>query len=60
MFNLTDWKKTQFYQDVKQEGKLETIPLLLRLGLSAEQISTELKLSLEVVRKAIEENRANN
>lgn len=23
MFNLTDWKKTQFYQDVKQEGKEE-------------------------------------
>lgn len=64
MFNLTDWKKTQFYREVKQEGKeegkLETIPLLLRLGLTAEQISTELGLDLELVRQAISKNQENN
>ncbi|GFE68360.1 Rpn family recombination-promoting nuclease/putative transposase [Chroococcus sp. FPU101] len=60
MFNLTDWKKTQFYREVKQEGKLETIPLLLRLGLTAEQISTELGLELELVRQAIKNYRENN
>lgn len=68
MFNLTDWKKTQFYQDVKKEGKeegqletkLEMIPLLLRLGLTAEQISSELDLDLELVRQTIHKPRENN
>ncbi|QFS43103.1 hypothetical protein GXM_00576 [Nostoc sphaeroides CCNUC1] len=26
MFGLTDWRQTKFYQEVKEETKLETIP----------------------------------
>ncbi|WP_260441174.1 Rpn family recombination-promoting nuclease/putative transposase [Microcystis aeruginosa] len=42
MFNLTEWKQTKFYQEAKEEGKLETIPLLVKLGLNEEQIAREL------------------
>ena len=35
MFNLTEWKQTRFYQEAKEEGKLEAklemIPVLVRL-----------------------------
>jgi len=59
MFGLDELKQTQYFQDVaneakqegKQEGKYETIPLLLRLGLSVEQIAAELGLELEAVRR---------
>jgi len=61
MFTLTDWQQTRFYQDAKKEGeeigeqkaKLETVPLLLKLGLTPEQIALELKLDLEKVQAAI-------
>ncbi|MEH2353833.1 hypothetical protein [Nostoc sp.] len=40
MFGANELKQTRFYQDVfaegRQEGKLETIPRLLALGLSIE------------------------
>ncbi len=40
MFGLSELKQTRFYQEVfaegKEEGKLETIPQLLALGLSIE------------------------
>jgi predicted transposase/invertase (TIGR01784 family) len=52
MFNLTDFKKTRFYQDTITEGKLESVPSLLKLGLSLEQIATALNLDLELVKKA--------
>ncbi len=59
MFGLAEWKQTQFYQDVKAEGnlegKLETIPGLLSLGLSPEQIAKVLEISLETVQKVINE-----
>jgi len=35
----------------KLEGKLETVSLLLRLGLSVEQIAQELGLDIEIVRQ---------
>ena len=53
MFGLAEWKETQFYKDVKLEGKLETIPLLVRLGLSPEQIAKELEIDLEIVKQEI-------
>ena len=65
MFTLTDWQQTRFYQDAKKEGeeigkqigeqkaKLETIPLLLKLGLTPDQIALELKLDLAKVQEAI-------
>jgi len=63
MFGLDELKQTQYFQDVaeearqqgEQQGKLETIPLLLRLGLSVEQIAAELGLELEAVRRVAQE-----
>ncbi|WP_041233148.1 hypothetical protein [Cylindrospermum stagnale] len=54
MFGLTKWRQTRFYQEVQEETKLETIPRLLREGLSVEQIARVLELKIEVVRQAIE------
>lgn len=66
MFGLTDWRQTKFYQEVKEETKqevkeevreetkLETIPRLLKFGLSIEQIAEALELDVEQVRQAIE------
>ncbi|MBL1210608.1 hypothetical protein [Geminocystis sp. GBBB08] len=63
MFTLSDFKKTRFYQDTYREGKiegeiegkikgkLETIPNLLNLGLTVEQIAIALNLDLEFVKK---------
>ncbi|KYC41767.1 hypothetical protein WA1_17205 [Scytonema hofmannii PCC 7110] len=53
MFGLTEWRQTRFYQEVKEETKLETIPKLLKEGLSLEQIAPVLELDIEVVRQAI-------
>ncbi|NJM23766.1 MAG: Rpn family recombination-promoting nuclease/putative transposase [Richelia sp. RM2_1_2] len=54
MFGLTEWRQTKFYQEVEQETKLKTVPRLLNMGLSVEQIAQALELDIEVVRKAIE------
>ncbi len=45
-----EWKEA-----TKQEGKLESTPRLLALGLSVEQIAQALDLDLEQVRQAIQE-----
>jgi len=56
MFGLSELKQTRFYQEVfaegKEEGKLETVPRLLALGLSIEQIAQALGLDETVVRQA--------
>ncbi|MGK7932439.1 MAG: Rpn family recombination-promoting nuclease/putative transposase [Microcystaceae cyanobacterium] len=69
MFDLIDFKETQFYKDVEREveqrmrkklkieGKLETIPSFLRLGLTSEQIAQELGLDVEVVNQYIADHR---
>jgi predicted transposase/invertase (TIGR01784 family) len=66
MFGLTDWRQTKFYQEVKEETKqevkeeireetkLETIPRLLKLGLSIEQIAEALEFDVKQIRQAIE------
>ncbi|WP_371416157.1 Rpn family recombination-promoting nuclease/putative transposase [Aphanizomenon sp. UHCC 0183] len=54
MFGLTEWQQTRFYQEVKEETKLEAIPRLLKMGLSIEQIAEALELKIEVVQQAIE------
>ena len=85
MFSLTEWKQTRFYQEAKEEGKLEgeqkgrlegeqkgrlegeqkgklegelegklkTVPLLLKLGLTPEQIAEELKIDIEKIQQFI-------
>ncbi|AKG22101.1 Rpn family recombination-promoting nuclease/putative transposase [Calothrix sp. 336/3] len=51
MFGLSEWKQTRFYQEVKEETKLETLPRLLKIGLTIEQIAQALDLDIEVVRQ---------
>ncbi|WP_260446698.1 Rpn family recombination-promoting nuclease/putative transposase [Nostoc sp. 2RC] len=67
MFGLNELRQTRFYQDVfaegkeegrqqgkeegRQEAKLETIPQLLALGLSIEQIAQALGLDEQFVRE---------
>jgi predicted transposase/invertase (TIGR01784 family) len=60
MFSLSELKQTRFYQEAFTEGieqgarleKLKTAPLLLKLGLSVEQVAQGLGLSIEEVRQA--------
>jgi predicted transposase/invertase (TIGR01784 family) len=56
MLGLGELKKTTFYQEAfeegKQEGKLETVPQLLSIGLSIEQIAQALNLDIETVKQA--------
>lgn len=67
MFGLSDLKQTKVYQEAVEEGKeqgiqqksLELVPVLLRLGLSLEEIANELNLSLEQVRQQIENQSQN-
>lgn len=54
MFGLTQWRQTKFYQEVQEETKLETVPRLLKVGLSIEQIAEVLELDIEMVKKAVE------
>ncbi|WP_193200454.1 hypothetical protein [Nostoc sp. MG11] len=58
MFGLSDLKQTRVYQEGRQEGvrqeKLRMIPLLLKLGLSTEEIAKELDLCLEDVQQQIQ------
>ncbi|BAY14743.1 hypothetical protein NIES21_05010 [Anabaenopsis circularis NIES-21] len=61
-----EFKKTRMYQslkqdafeeakqEIKQEVKLETVPRLLALGLSVEQIAQALDLTIEQVQQAAE------
>jgi predicted transposase/invertase (TIGR01784 family) len=55
MLRLDDLKQTRVYRDAleegRQEGKLETVPLLLKAGLTAEQIAEQLQLDLAAVQQ---------
>jgi predicted transposase YdaD len=57
MFGLAELKQTRYYQDVFEEGelkgKLEAIPRLVKLGLSAAQIAEALGLGVGLVEKVI-------
>lgn len=56
MFGLDELKQTRYFREVAQEareeGKLETVPLLLELGLTVQEIAEKLNLDVEAVRKA--------
>ncbi|GJD20875.1 hypothetical protein RIVM261_058310 [Rivularia sp. IAM M-261] len=68
MFKKSDLRKTTFYQEVKEEiqeeveqkakekTKLESIPRLLALGLTPEQVAQGLDISVEVVRQVVQKN----
>ena len=55
MFTLSELKKTKVYQEAlaegKEIGKLETIPNMIRLGVSLEIIAKYLDLPLEEVER---------
>ena len=61
MFSLSDLRETRVYQEALEEGieqgelmaKLRSIPRLVALGLSFEQIAQALELDIEQVREAI-------
>jgi len=59
MFGLAELKETRFYQDVKVECQLESVPGLLALGLTVEQIATAFGLDVELVKQAAENSAAN-
>ena len=56
-------EETRVYQDAKAEGREEvlkaTVPLLLKTGMSIEQIAQQLNVDVEVVRIAAQENTQN-
>lgn len=63
MFGLSELKQTKVYQEAFQEGeiaaKLATVPRLLALGLSVEQIAQALELEVERVRQATQPQSSN-
>jgi predicted transposase YdaD len=52
MLGLGDLKDTRFYKEAKEEAKIESVPRLLQMGLSLEQIAQGLNLPIELVRQA--------
>ena len=64
MFGLDELKQTRYFREVaeeaKLEGKLESVPRLLQLGLSVEQIAAALELDVEVVRQAAQVSAADS
>ncbi|WP_199315568.1 MULTISPECIES: Rpn family recombination-promoting nuclease/putative transposase [Oscillatoriales] len=63
MFGLSELKQTRVYQEAFQEGeiaaKLATVPRLLGLGLTVEQIAQALELDVEEVSQAAQQQSAN-
>jgi predicted transposase/invertase (TIGR01784 family) len=71
MFGLSELKQTRFYQEAKEEGKeegievgerkakLDTVPGLIALGLTGEQIAQVLNLSLEEISQIIQQQNIN-
>jgi predicted transposase YdaD len=53
-------EETRIYQDLKQEVQAEmlavTVPILLKTGMTIEQIAQQLKVEVEAVRRAAQEN----
>ncbi|MBP5973183.1 hypothetical protein HW132_10665 [Brasilonema sp. CT11] len=63
MFGLSELKQTRFYQEAFEESvrqeKFRTVPLLLRLGLTVQEVARELELSVEEVRQAAQQQSSN-
>lgn len=66
MLGLGELKKTKVYQEAQEEGrlegieqgklqtKLEMVPLLLKFGLSVQEVAQRLQLDVEAVSAAAE------
>ena len=62
MFTFDELKKTQYFQDVYEEGReegreeglLDSVPYLLKLGQKPEQIAQNLKIPIEKVHEVIQ------
>jgi predicted transposase/invertase (TIGR01784 family) len=56
MLGLGDLKQTKVYQEAEKEGerkaKIESVPRLLQMGLSLEQIAQGLNLPIEEAKQA--------
>lgn len=48
--------KKQWINEGKLKGKLETIPLLIKLGLTIEKIAQELNLDINDIRNYLNQN----
>jgi predicted transposase/invertase (TIGR01784 family) len=63
MFGLSELKNTRVYQEALEEGERriasKAVPLMLRAGLSIEQIAQGLGLSIEEVRQIAEQQPPN-
>jgi predicted transposase YdaD len=55
MFGLSDLKQTRVYQEGRLEAKLESVPRLLALGLTVEQIAQALDLDVAQVQQALQQ-----
>jgi predicted transposase/invertase (TIGR01784 family) len=59
MFSLSDLKQTRVYQQGKLEAKLESVPSLLAVGLSVEQVAQALKLDVALVQQVADKSAEN-
>jgi predicted transposase/invertase (TIGR01784 family) len=59
MLGLNELKQTRVYQEAfaegREEGKLAAVPLLLKAGLTVEQIAEQLQLDIDAVRKVAQQ-----
>ncbi len=51
MIKFSALKHTRVYQEALEEGKLAVVPLLLKAGVSVEEIAQQLEVDIEAVRK---------
>ncbi|BAY16212.1 hypothetical protein NIES21_20350 [Anabaenopsis circularis NIES-21] len=55
MLKLNALKQTRVYQEAleegREEGKLSAVPLLLKAGITVEEIAEQLQINLDTVRK---------
>ncbi|MCT7957856.1 hypothetical protein [Laspinema palackyanum] len=55
MIDVSGFKHSRLYQDIKLEGKREVVPQLLSRGFTVEQTAQILGLTVEQVRQGMKE-----
>jgi predicted transposase YdaD len=52
-------EESKVYQEIKEEGRVEilavTVPLLLKTGMTLEQIAQQTNIDIEVIRRIVEQ-----